>query len=311
MLPENNFIFLLELLIIGSPSLSPAARPRPAIPRRSCSAAVVLLLPRCRPSYTIGPHPQVVLYAMARRKVHQAVIEHKGKGARKKRNVFSEDQNRASPAPIIKLYKSLSESQRNLIVYMGHGSLLDIKCENLHNPVVYWFAKGYDPGRRAFVIPCRGTIPLTEESIHVMTGLPHRSKGVKYYVDYDLKVEIGGRLFPNSRPKISEIGSKIAKHTTADLTFQLWLLFITSTVVAPTTDTRMSNTCYPMLGDAEQAHELNMCKFIVDELHKNLSAGSIQMGACCIARLPKYSRVTRSAREDKGNHIPLVIPFVR
>jgi hypothetical protein len=82
------------------------------------------------------------------------------------------DRNRASPAPVIKLCRSLTPEQRDVVVYVGQGSFLDIKCGHLHNPVINWFVRCYNPARRAFVVPCRGVIPLTEESIHIMTGLP-------------------------------------------------------------------------------------------------------------------------------------------
>jgi hypothetical protein len=36
------------------------------------------------------------------------------------------DRNRASPAPVIKLYESLTPEKRNAIVEMGQGSLLTV-----------------------------------------------------------------------------------------------------------------------------------------------------------------------------------------
>uniref|UniRef100_A0ACD5XDI6 Uncharacterized protein n=1 Tax=Avena sativa TaxID=4498 RepID=A0ACD5XDI6_AVESA len=225
-----------------------------------------------------------------------------GKVARKKRIVFAGERNMASPAPILKLYKSLTDDQRNAIVSMGHGSFIDIKCEQLHNPVIYWFAQCYDPARRSFVISRRGVIPLTEESIHDMIGLPCGQLAVKYFVDYDLEAEIAAKLFPgeSSRPKVSEIGKKIAEYKEADETFrELWMLFITSIVVAPTTDTRMSNKCYPMLEDVGQAQEMNMCKFIADELHKHLSNKKYTKG-CLLYCMFRYFSALDTDDMDLG-----------
>jgi hypothetical protein len=59
-----------------------------------------------------------------------------------------------------------------------------------------------------------------------------------------LEAEISERLFPGktSRPKVSEIGKMLEEYQEADDTFrELWLLFLVSTVVAPTTDVKMSN----------------------------------------------------------------------
>jgi hypothetical protein len=83
-----------------------------------------------------------------------------------------------------------------------------------------------------------------------MMGLPRGQLEVKYYADHVLEAELSERIFPgqSSRPKVSEIGKKIEQYKESDDTFkELWMLFIVSTVIAPTTDTRMSNSCYPML----------------------------------------------------------------
>jgi hypothetical protein len=140
--------------------------------------------------------------------------------------------------------------QHDAVVYMGQGSFLDIKCGHLHNPVINWFVRCYNPARRAFVVPCRGVIPLTEEYDHIMTSLPRGQVAVKYYVNYNLEADVAARLFPegSSRPKVSDIGKLLEQYIEADDTFkELWMLYIVSTIVALTTDTKMSNSCYPML----------------------------------------------------------------
>ncbi|KAM0821771.1 hypothetical protein ACQ4PT_071963 [Festuca glaucescens] len=83
-----------------------------------------------------------------------------------------------------------------------------------------------------------------------MTGLPRGQLEVKYYADYDLEADIAVRLFPggSSRPKVSNLARMVDQYEGADDSFkELWMLFIMSTVVAPTTDNKMSNKCYPML----------------------------------------------------------------
>ena len=106
------------------------------------------------------------------------------------------DKNRASPYAVTQLYASLTKDQRDAIVDMGQGSFLNIKCNSLHNPLNSWFVRCYDPKRRAFVVPCRGIIPLTEESVELLTGLPRGPLEVKYHVDGELEEQISSRLFP-------------------------------------------------------------------------------------------------------------------
>ncbi|KAM0878532.1 hypothetical protein ACQ4PT_034803 [Festuca glaucescens] len=107
-----------------------------------------------------------------------------------------------------------------------------------------------------------------------MTGLPRGQLEVKYYADYDLEADIAARLFlgGSSRPKVSDLARMVDQYEGADDSFkELWMVFIMSTVVAPTTDNKMSNKCYPMLADIARANELNLCKFVADELHDHLS----------------------------------------
>jgi hypothetical protein len=73
---------------------------------------------------------------------------------------------------------------------------------------------------------------------------------VKYFADHNLEADIGAQLFPggSSRPRVSEIDKMIEEHKEGGVIFkQLWMIFVVSTVVAPTTDVRISNRCYPML----------------------------------------------------------------
>ncbi|KAI4993884.1 hypothetical protein ZWY2020_008197 [Hordeum vulgare] len=60
--------------------------------------------------------------------------------------------------------------------------------------------------------------------------------------------EHGDEEGDSSRSKITTVASKIMNNNNADATFKkLCLIYIVSTMLAPTTDTRISNKCYPML----------------------------------------------------------------
>ncbi|KAM0886805.1 hypothetical protein ACQ4PT_029463 [Festuca glaucescens] len=123
-----------------------------------------------------------------------------------------------------------------------------------------------------------------------MTGLPRGQLEVKYYADYDLEAVIAARLFPggSSRPKVSDLARMVEQYEGADDSFkELWMLFIMSTVVAPTTDNKMSNKCYPMLVDIAHANELNLCKFVADELHDHLSNQKYTKG-CLLYCMLRY-----------------------
>ncbi|KAM0840819.1 hypothetical protein ACQ4PT_059396 [Festuca glaucescens] len=123
-----------------------------------------------------------------------------------------------------------------------------------------------------------------------MTGLPRGQLEVKYYADYELEAVIAARLFPggSTRPKVSDLAKMVEQYVGADESFkELWMLFIMSTVVAPTTDNKMSNKCYPMLVDIARANELNLCKFVADELHDHLSNQKYTKG-CLLYCMLRY-----------------------
>lgn len=220
---------------------------------------------------------------MARRKgsKNKAGGDVKGNNTRKRRVAKRVDRNRASPFAVTQLYNDLTDDQRASVVAMGQRPFLGIKCNSLHNPLNSWFTRCYDPSRRAFVVPCRGIIPLTEESVELLTGLPRGPLEVKYHVDGELEEQISSRLFPGegSRPKVSDVAKRITKYKAADETFkELWMVHIVSAVLAPTLDNHISNSCYPMLMDIAQAKEMNLCKLVVDQLHENLSNGKYGKG---------------------------------
>ncbi|XP_047043360.1 uncharacterized protein LOC124647461 [Lolium rigidum] len=62
----------------------------------------------------------------------------------------------------------------------------------------------------------------------------------------------------------------------------------------------MSNKCYPMLLDIANAKEMNMCKFIVDELHNNLSNGKYSRG-CLLYCMLRYFDALNT------NHLELML----
>ncbi|KAE8804388.1 hypothetical protein D1007_19408 [Hordeum vulgare] len=200
------------------------------------------------------------------------------------------ERNRASPHAICKLYKHINEDQRAAIRDMGTGAFLDIKCGYLHNTLVTWFTRKYHSGRKGFFVSRRGFIPLTEESVHKILGVPRGDIEIKYEADYDNEDEIASSLFPRdgSMPNITTVATAIINNNNGDASFKkLWLIYIVSTVLAPTTDTRINNKCYPMLEHIDQANRLNLCKFVVAQLHEHLSKGKFTKG-CLLYCMLRY-----------------------
>ena len=133
---------------------------------------------------------------------------------------------------------------------MQQASLLDIKCDQLSNALLAWLTKLYCPKERAFIIPGRGSIPVNEQVVYEITGLPRGTLTVPYYVDYDIEEDLVKELFPNdtNMPKLTRVAEILTGYKEADSKFKkLWMIYVICGFLAPTTGTRISNKVYPML----------------------------------------------------------------
>jgi hypothetical protein len=165
-------------------------------------------------------------------------------------NATERFRNRASPQPVVKLYEHLTAGQKDAIVSMELGSMLNIKCHLLHNPLINWIAGMYDKHTREFVIHGRGRIPLTPESVYRTLGLPRGQLIVPYCNDPDIEARLGPLLFPgqSSTPKTSLVGTILEKMTGDGVEFkQVYLMHLVSTLLNPNTCNKVSNRCYPLL----------------------------------------------------------------
>ena len=55
---------------------------------------------------------------------------------------------------------------------MDLKSLREIKCDHLFSFLSEWLAGLYEPDSREVVVPGRGRIPVNEESVHRVMGVP-------------------------------------------------------------------------------------------------------------------------------------------
>ncbi|KAM0926633.1 hypothetical protein ACQ4PT_003638 [Festuca glaucescens] len=118
-------------------------------------------------------------------------------GVCKMPNASERARNRASPFPVVRLYDHLSSDQRKSIEDMDLGTMLDIKCHVLHNPLISWLAPLYDSHSREFVIPGCGRIPLNADSIYRTLGLPRGDIPVVYAMDSGIEARLDGPFVVN------------------------------------------------------------------------------------------------------------------
>lgn len=89
-----------------------------------------------------------------------------------------------------------SDGQKDAAGDMGMRLLMNIRCKNLSNVLCDWLARKYNTSSRCFVIPGRGSIPLDEESVFNMLGVPRGGIDVPYKVGREVEERLFPQMFP-------------------------------------------------------------------------------------------------------------------
>ncbi|KAM0861889.1 hypothetical protein ACQ4PT_045604 [Festuca glaucescens] len=190
-------------------------------------------------------------------------------------------RNRASLIGLFKLYEFLSPAQGDTVAEMELETMLGIKCHCVNNKLITWFAGLYDKHTREFVILVRGRIPLDEDLVFRTLGLPYGTKPLVYAVDSMAEAALAHVLFPadGSTPLTSRVYNILKDMTESGVPFkQIFVMYVISTVLSPTTRNHVSNRCYPVMANIANVHKLKWCKFVVDQLHYELSKGKVSQG---------------------------------
>ncbi|XBI55392.1 hypothetical protein VPH35_037226 [Triticum aestivum] len=191
------------------------------------------------------------------------------------------NRNRASQEHLTILTEGFTDDQKGAAAEMGMQVLMDVRCKNLVNPVCDWLGEIYEPASREFVIPGRGRLPLDEESVFCMLGVPHGEIKVPYEVNNNVEETLFARLFPGltSMPNTTVLANSLEGMTTHGEVFKMKLLmYLISAIFAPTTSLRPSNKCFPILEKLKDVKNMNWCKFIADSLHDAFSNKMYQKG---------------------------------
>lgn len=179
-------------------------------------------------------------------------------------------RNRASPSRLVKLYKCMSGAQRDMITKVGFGGLLSIGTSTLPSDLTKWVIRNFNAESSEIVIPGRGRISVTAESVHRILGLP--KKGDKVLYDFNVKAInfIHEKYDTENAPKIGSIVKRLKANKNADEDYlRTWLMLAVSSFLCPTTCLGISPKCYPALVNLSKVNTLNWCQFVVDSLRQS------------------------------------------
>jgi hypothetical protein len=179
-------------------------------------------------------------------------------------------RNRPSPARLVKLNNSMTPEQRKMIEDINFGGILQISCHTIPADLAKWLlTECFDPEAMELVLPGRGRIPITEEVVEYILGLPNSGGEVAY--DHQAEaikfISTKYNIDQGTAPKIEEIFRRVKNKKDANEDFvRSWLMLAVSTFLCPTTTLHINPRCYPDIMDLDRVKDLNWTKFVVKQL---------------------------------------------
>ncbi|CAL5059437.1 unnamed protein product [Urochloa decumbens] len=182
---------------------------------------------------------------------------------------------------IVKLYKDMSDQQRQLIERNSFGGLLNFAFSQVHPELCNWLLTCYDAESSELVFPGRGSIPVTESSVHKVLGIPMGAEIIDCKHD-SAATTLMKQLFPihqGNQPKISHILNFLKGYKSANNKYlKLWTLLAASSLLVPTFSTKVSSRLYRAVTDATAICNKNWCELVVRVLREKLQSGSKKHG---------------------------------
>lgn len=199
-------------------------------------------------------------------KEEEEIVNETTYAEKKEKNNFF---NRASPMKVVRVCKNMTPDQRNLIVAADFTGILGMKCSKLIPELCYYLMECFDPTTSELNFGERGKIPINEESVVKVMAVPNGKYPVPYHSDIEATGLIFGMLGINDgkQPTVASIETQLGPTYPADVDFlRKFVMYVTSSVFAPTTGIQVSPKCYPALINSDAISKLNWAKFIIDIL---------------------------------------------
>jgi hypothetical protein len=180
---------------------------------------------------------------------------------------------------VVKLYKSQNASHHQIISANGFGSFLGIKCSKLHPDLSNYLMGSFNHESCSLDFPSRGSIPITDEVVKKVLGLPLGKYPALYTVDSEATSFVMNTLgFGNGKqPKLTDVEAKLKAMVKGDdLYFMTWVMYVVCSVLAPTTGIRVCPKCYPAIMDPSKIKDLNWCRFVITVLIETAKAKGVK-----------------------------------
>jgi hypothetical protein len=176
---------------------------------------------------------------------------------------------------IVRVWKGMTPEQKELISKSVFADIAQMKCSKLVPELCRFLMSCFDPARCCLDFGGRGIIPVNAESVVRVLGVPVGSADVPYHPNVDatcLVLKMFG-IHNGVHPNVSTVEKELGPEYPADDSYmRKFVIFLISSVFAPTTGIKVSPKCYPSVVNIEDIGTLKWAQFIVDIICQTASA---------------------------------------
>jgi hypothetical protein len=169
---------------------------------------------------------------------------------------------------LVRVFKDITEEQKNLLIQSDFGGMIQMKCSKLILELCRFPMGCFDPNSCVLDFGERGNILVTSESVVKVLGVPNR-------LDVDATSLILNMLgiTDGVQPNVSDLEKELGPSYPADDAYlRKFIIYMISSVFAPTTGIKVSPKCYPPVLNIEAIKTLNWPRFIIDILIQTAKA---------------------------------------
>jgi hypothetical protein len=190
---------------------------------------------------------------------------------------------------VVRVCKAMTNDQRSLIIRADFGSVLGMKCSKLIPELCRFLMACFDQDECVLDFGERGKIPITLDSVVRIMDVPMGSHPVPYQGNIEatnLVFQMLG-IHDGKQPTITYLEKQLGKEYPADDDYlRKFIIYLMSSVFAPTTGILVSPKCYPAVLNTEAIASLNWAGFIIDTLIQTANAkGSKNWFKACMPYL--------------------------
>jgi hypothetical protein len=176
---------------------------------------------------------------------------------------------------LVRVCKDMTPEQKKLLTDANFGGMILMKCSKLIPEMCRFLMGCFDPVKCQLDFGERGRIPVTAESVVKVLGVPTGRSAVPYYLDADatsLMLNMLG-ITDGVQPNVTSLEKELGKDYPADDAYlRKFVIYMISSVFAPTTAIKVSPKCYPSVLNIDAISTLNWAEFIIDILKETANA---------------------------------------